>query len=64
MSSHALIAKVTVQNLLQQIQHVQILLTFSPDNEHEATIPLAIQNTLQTMRSQLNDLEYRLQTMI
>jgi hypothetical protein len=56
--NNALIAKVTVQSLLQQLQHAEILLTFG--DGADSKLPMAIKDSLAKMRAQLNDLEFRL----
>lgn len=57
-TNHALIAKVTVQSLLQQMQHAEVLLTFG--DVIDAHLPGVLKETFVKMRQQLNDLEYRL----
>lgn len=57
-TNHRLIAKVTVQSLLQQVQHAEVLLTFGDIRDEH--LPDAVKDALGKIRQQLNDLEYRL----
>lgn len=57
--THSLIAKMTVQNLLQQIHHAEILLAV--EERPETILPAALRETLLRIRQQLHDLDYRLQ---
>jgi hypothetical protein len=64
MSGHnqTLIAKITVQSLLQQLQQAEILLTF--DDVRDVELCLTLKEHMTKIRTQLNNLEYRLQKQV
>lgn len=60
-NSHALIAKVTVQRLLQQVQHAEILTHFGDTGE--GAMAATLQQYFIEIRQQLHGLEHRLEAL-